>query len=611
MNQRVTLIGALIGLGIASACGPATAPSQEERRPVPGAFEPSPGMIEDAVREFETVRDGFIDWYLETHPVRASELGIHSYDDRLPDLSRVGIQRRIDDLLDWLGDLERIVFDLMRDQSRYDYAVMEYALRAELLDLEELRSWANNPMMYTRTVAAGLSSVTRREYAPLEERVAALGDRMQGALATLEAARRNLENPPALWTELAVADMRGLADYVETTLPAALEAQGDGSGGEALNGEGFEATRSRLVDALRDHADWLENDLLPRSNGSYRLGRYLLQRKLLYEEHASLTVEELERLNNEAIAQYQERVEQVAAEIDPDRSVREVMDSVAHVYPAPEELLSTAHRMMDSVRAWVEDSGVVPLTTEGSPTVRESPAYARGAFAYLDPPGPFEAGDLEAYFFITNVLPDWTEEQKRQHMSYFNYPSLLGVTIHETFPGHHVQMAYEREIESEVRRMFPARSFTEGWAHYTEQMVLDEGFRAEDASARLGQLRRALLRHARWYASLHLHAMDEPLEDVVQRFMEIAYFDQMPARREVIRGTYDPTYLYYALGRMQILELRDDYRTFMEEQDEEYTLRDFHDRILSLGLPIPLAREIMIPQTREPREIGRPGASLR
>jgi uncharacterized protein (DUF885 family) len=607
VNQRVTLIGALIGLGIASACGPGAPPSGGERRPTPGAFEPTQAMIEDALQDFETVRDGFIDWHLETHPVRASELGLHSYDSRMPDLSRVGIQRRIDDLLDWLGDLERITFDLMREEARYDYAVMEYALRAELLDLEELRSWASNPMMYTRVIATGLSSVARREYAPMEERLGALRDRLQGALGTLESARENLESPPALWTELAVADTRGLADYVEGPLPEMLEAQA----GSPVNQDDLDAARSRLVAALREHADWLENDLLPRSTGTYRLGRYLLERKLLYEEHLSLTVEDLDRLNGEAIAEYQERLAQVAAEVDPERSVAEVVDSITHVYPPPEELLSTARAMMDSVRAWVETSGVVPLTTQGSPLVRESPAYARGAFAYLDPPGPFETGDLDAYYFITNVLPEWTEEQKRQHMSYFNYPSLLGVTIHETFPGHYVQVAYEREIESQVRRMFPARSFIEGWAHYAEQMVLDEGFRAEDPAARLGQLRRALLRHARWYASLHLHAMDEPLDDVVRSFMEIAYFDELPARREVIRATYDPTYLYYALGRMQILELRQDYREFLEEQDDEYTLRDFHDRLLSLGLPIPLAREVMIPRAREPRELGRPGGPLR
>ncbi|NIT68289.1 MAG: DUF885 family protein, partial [Gemmatimonadetes bacterium] len=420
MKLRVVLVGGLIVVALATACGPSQSSQPRARRPGPGAVEPSQQMLDDAARDFVTVRDGFLEWYLESYPVRASELGIHAHDDRLPALDRAAVQRRIDDLLDWLSDLEQVPFVLMREENRYDYAVLEYALRAELLDLEELRSWANEPAVYTRTIAGAIASVAEREYAPLDERLEALRNRMQAAVTTLEAARENLTSPPALWTELAVEDARGLVHYLDATLPGILAAQGAGAAGTAENA-GVEPARQRLVAALGEHVDWLERDLLPRSTGTYRLGRYLFQRKLLYEEHVTLAVEELEQINDEAIAEYQDRVEQVAAEIDSDRSAREVMDSITHLYPDPAELIPTAREMMEEVRVWVETSGVVTLPDAGSPTVRESPAYARGAFAFLDAPGPFESPALEAFYNLTNVLPEWSDEQIRQHMSYFNY----------------------------------------------------------------------------------------------------------------------------------------------------------------------------------------------
>ncbi|HSH44431.1 MAG TPA: DUF885 family protein, partial [Longimicrobiales bacterium] len=203
-----------------------------------------------------------------------------------------------------------------------------------------------------------------------------------------------------------------------------------------------------------------------------------------------------------------------------------------------------------------------------------------------------------AFFNITNVDPEWTAEEQAQHLTYFNYPGLLGVTVHETFPGHFVQLAFLRELDSPLRKVFAPRTLTEGWAHYTEEMVLDEGFGDGDPDLRLGQLRRALQRHARWHAALQLHAFGADLDSVVRDFMEIAYFDEFPARREVIRATYDPTYLYYALGRMQIFELREDYREHAEQRNQVFSLREFHDEFLSLGLPATIARDAML----EPRQ---------
>lgn len=599
MNARPALLILLLLV----ACG---APAPQQPRTGPRAArmpEPSEQMVRQAGEAFEVVATSFLDWYYESHPVRATELGVHEYDEAMPELDRTAIQRRIEALLDWERRLRRVPFDVLEGDPRFDYAVLEYAIRGELLELEEIRRWAADPRMYTAPIASGIPALLERDFAPLDQRLRAARARMLAAPAALEAARENLTAPPRLWTELGIAEARGLIQYLEEGIPALPEME---AGTDATGAQRFEEARVALVEALDEHAAWLEEELLPRSTGEFRLGRYLFLRKLLYEEHVDLSIEVLDRLNQEAIAEYRAQVALVAAEIDSSRTPGAIMDSLARLHPTPEELLPTAREMMESARTWVLESDVVTVPTNERPTVREAPAYARGGFAAMDAPGPFEEGGADAFFMITNVLPSWTDEEEAEHLTYFNYPALLGITLHETFPGHFVQLAVARQVDRPIRKVFSARSFVEGWAHYAEQMALDEGFRADDPAVRLGQLRRALQRHARWHAGLHLHAFGAGIDEVVEQFMEIAYFEEFPARREVIRATYDPTYLYYALGRMQILDLRKDYQAFLEEQDREFSLREFHNRILELALPLTLAREVLIPTRRErPRQIYR------
>ena len=584
----------IVALALAAACAPASDDEARPQRPVPRVQAPTEQEIEEAVEDFHEVREGFLEWYFEAHPVRASELGVHDYHARLPALDRRGVQRRIDDLLEWLADLEQIRFDLMRGDDRYDYAVLEYGIRGELLDLEEARTWANDPGTYTETLARGLAAVADRQYAPLADRTGALAARMGGGIRLLEAARANVQSPPRLWTQLAVEDARGLIAYLESGLPAMLAAQG---------AEGFpaelEEPRSRLRTALEAHVEWLSTQLTPRATGSYRLGRYLLERKLLYTEHVSLELGELERLNTDAIAEYRRRMVEVAREIDPDRSVQAIMDSINADGPAPSELLSAAREMTARARDWTVESGVVEVPRDSLPTVRETLPFARERFSSMNAPGPFDDPGLAAFYNLTNALPDWDEERRREHMTYFSWPGLMITTLHETFPGHYVERQYERELTG-LRRVFATTSFTAGWAHYAAEMALDQGF-SDDPGLRLEQLRRALQRHARWHAVFQIHAEGAALDDVVQSFMDLAFFEEAPARREVIRATREPAFMTDALGRMQIFELRNDYKAFKEERREEFSLTEFHGELLRLGLPFPLAREALMPRRTRSR----------
>lgn len=589
-----TFAGALAGLSAAAllaacASAPQAAP---ELLPAVTARPPADG----AEARYQAFAREYLDWYYAANPVLSTALGMHRHDARMPDVSRAGLERRATELRGWLARLETIPAGELRGDSYWDRQILEHAIRAQLLDVEEVRPWRKNPSWYNDQVAGGLASLASREFAPVAERVPLLVARMEAIPAVTAAARANLvaAEVPRLWAEDGVRNVRGTVSFLRDDLPRALAAQGMANIPPELRAR-FEAAHARAVAEMEAYAAWTERELLPRATGDFRLGKDVFERKLAYEEHVDLTAEQLREINEAAIRRYHAWVAREAARIDPARSPVAIMDSVTRVHPSPERLLATARAQLDTIRRFIVDHGIVTLPSDRMPMVRETPEYARQGFASMDTPGPFETVATEAFYNITNVDPAWTPEQKEQHLTYFNYPGLLGITVHESMPGHFVQLLYMPQIPTEVRKVFLPASVIEGWAHYTEQMMVDAGLGGGDPAVRLGQLRRALQRHARWNAGLSMHAFGAGVEDAAKRFEEIAYFAPFPALRETQRGTNDPTYLYYALGRMQILKLRDDYRRYVESQGKTFSLRDFHDQFLRLGLPVSMARKVMIP----------------
>ncbi len=550
---------------------------------------------EDAHRQaYDSFVDDFLAWHFADQPVRATRLGIHDHNQALPDLSREGFERRADDLEAWLANLEVIDPEHLSHEDALDHQVLEYAIRGQLLEIQEIRWWTKEPATYIGAVSGGISVMADRDIAEMEERVRGIIGRQSQIPRVLAAARENLDDVPELWARSAVGSARGTARYLRDDLIQALDAQGLEREGAELRDELRRASQV-AADSMEAFADWLEDDLLPRADGDFRLGADGFEEKLRYDEHVDLTVDELREINEREIERYHEWIAEVAAEIDPDREPAEVMEEVTSDFPPSDELIATAERFQDELQAFIRENEIVTLPTDDQPTVRETPDYARGGFASMSVPGPFETRATEAYYNITNVLPEWSEEEQRQHLTYFNYPGLLGITVHESFPGHFVDFLYRPRIESRVRKVFNWGSLSEGWAHYTEQMMVDEGLGEGDPAIRLGQLRRAIQRHARWYAGLEMHAFGASLDEATDRYQEIAYFARFPAQQEVERGARNPTYLYYALGRMQILQLREDYREHLEEEGQEFSLRDFHDRFLQIGLPVALARQVLIP----------------
>lgn len=541
----------------------------------------------------------YMDWLAASNPVRATQLGFHEHDAHLQDVSRAGLNRRAEALRGWLTRLEQVNCANLSGDEALDSEMLRNAIRAELLTLEEEHVWERNPSAYVGVISGGLSSLSLRDFAPLAERMPDLRSRMARIPSVLEAAKANLQDVPRLWAQQAIRDARGTQVFLRVDLPRALAAQGVDKL-PAQDVEAFNAAREEALKQMQGFTEWLEKDLLPRANGDFRLGRELFEKKLSLEEFITLNADQLRDINERAITEYKAWVARETAKVDPTQPPEVVMATLAKDHPASEELIPLARTQLAELQRFVREKNILTLPSDTLPSVRETPPYERLGFASMDTPGPFEGKAKEAWFNITNVEPEWSTEQKAQHLTYFNRAGLLGITVHEAMPGHFVQLLYGARIPTDVRKVYTPASVVEGWAHYAEQMMVDEGLGQGDPAVRLGQLRRALQRHARWYAALALHVYNEPVDVVAKRFAEIAYFEPFPALREVERGTSNPTYLYYALGRMQILKLREDYRKSLEAQGKKFVLKDFHDRFLQLGLPVSLARKVLIPGDTSP-----------
>ena len=565
-----------------AGCGPSSSPHTE-----------NPTGDNAASPAFERLAAKYLSEYAASHPVTATEWGVHDHDGAVSDLSQAGIQARVTALRATLAELETIEPSTLGPDLALDHRLLDHALRAELLQLEEIRMWQRNPRLYNGLIARSMATLVDRIFAPLDQRIDSLISRLDAIPGVVAAAQQNLRDVPPLWVRLAVDSTRGTVSFMRTDLLAALDAQGMAQLDPA-KAEAFRASHQRALAAVEGYARWLESELLPAATGDYRLGRDRLARLLRYAEHIDVPIDELRDRNETAIREYKAWVERTAAEIDPGKPAIEIVAAITNDVPPADQLLETARGYINASLDLIRDRQIVTLPSDKAPDVRPTPKYRREGFASMSSPGPFEKVATQAYYNITTVDPEWDETKARQHLTYFNYAGLLGVTIHEAFPGHHLHSLYLDQITSDLRKVLIADTLSEGWAHYTEQMMVDEGIGKGDPRIRLGQLRRALQRHARWYATLALHAYDEPLEQVIQRYQEIAYFAAFPAQRECERGTYDAIYLAYAFGRMEIYRLRDAYRQHLKSKGETFTMRDFHDRFLRLGLPPTLAREAML-----------------
>lgn len=478
-----------------------------------------------------------------------------------------------------------------------DLEIVESNINSQLLTLETIRPWAKNADTYSSTCAGAAFVLMERKFAPPDDRLRSLIARERQMPALLAEARVNLDNPPRIFTDIAIEQLPGIISFFQHDVPAAFTEAKD----PALKSE-FAQTNAAVITALQSYLAWLKSDLLPRSDGDFRIGADTFRKKLRYDEMVDIPLDKLLDIGWADLRKNQAQFKQVAAELEPDKSPQQVLQELGHDHPAPDQLLNSFRATFNELIAFIRSHHIVTVPSNVEPIVEETPPFMRATtLASMDTPGPFETHATEAYFNVTLPDPSMTPAEVEGYMHSFNIGTVISTAVHEAYPGHYVQFLWVPQAPSKVRKLLGANTNAEGWAHYCEQMMLDEGFgqpgtgakdKRESDFLRLGQLQDALLRDARFIVGIQLHTGNMSIEQAEEFFQKEGYQSRESAIVETKRGAGDPTYLYYTLGKLEIMKLRAD---VMKKQGAAFSLEKFHDDFLRQGFPpIRIVREAML-----------------
>jgi uncharacterized protein (DUF885 family) len=531
-------------------------------------------------RPFHEVVDAYFDDYFKANPSAATAVGFHQYDNQLEDFSPAAHEQTRQRLQKYLAEFEAFKPQTLSPLDRDDREIMIATIHSALLEEERVQMWRKNPDNYSTAVTSSIFSLVKRNFASPAERLRSVIEREKQIERALAQARAVLQNPPKIYTDIAIEQLPGNIDFFQVTLPEAFKSVND----TALVTE-FTRVNDAAIAELKNYQSWLQKDLLPRSNGAFPIGAENYRLKLLYDEMVDVPLPRLLQIGYDQLHKDQAAFVETARRIDPHKTPEEVLKELEKDHPNADSLLSSAQQQLDGLRQFLIDKKIITVPGGAQAKVAETPSFQRATtFASMDTPGPYEMKATEAYYFVT--LPDrsWTKEKQEEYLEGYNYPLLSNVSVHEVWPGHYTQFLWLKNNPelSKVRKLTGAGSNSEGWAHYSETMVLDEGLYNNDPRYRLAQLVDALLRDSRYIVGIRMHTEGMTMDQAKEFFVNEGHQVPVVGEMETKRGTGDPTYLMYTLGKLEILKLRADYQRKMGAQ---FSLQDFHDRFIKAGTP--------------------------
>lgn len=549
--------------------------------------EPLPHLVEH-----------YLAYLHEVYPTAACFDGVHTHDDLLEDFSRGAIDAHLREMGSFERRLAAIDPESLSPVERVERPILEAHIRAKIHDLDAVRAWERNPLLYAETLALSLAAQVLFAYAPAAERARRILSKLRQVPRLIQSARENVKDPPGIFVKTAVETLRGVRAFIDRDLPRGIAEVDDLS----LLGDLADAA-AEAGQAIGAYADYLEQEVAPRARGSFRLGRERLEGKFRLEEGIDLDADRLLAIGLRELAATQEAFRKAAEKIGAreKKDPAEVWRALKDRHPAPGELVPTAQAQVDELLAFLERHKVVSIPDGAPVVVGPTPQFYRWTFASMWMPGPFEVRPLRAYYYLTDADPAWPIERQEEYLRDFNHATLWAITAHEVYPGHFLHFQHVRQVESTLRKsqVFAPMSFVEGWAHYAEQLVVEQGGARKDPARRLGQLAEALVRLTRLIVGIRLHAEDLSVEQGVRLFREEAYLEEPSARREAERGTFDPTYGVYALGRLMMLKLRRDAEA--ARGNGRFSLKAFHDAVLGQGLaPFWAHRRLLLPGDTAP-----------
>jgi hypothetical protein len=571
-----SLLGAAAVALLGAACGGAEPKPPYSAPPIPAyagsplpAKSASPDAKSDApVSAFAALRDRILDQWLRDEPAMARGLGLHDGDGKIADYSEAAIKAHIARVTQQQKDLAAVDKASLSADDALDLALISSQAGWTLFQLEELGSYKHRPQFYEELFSVNV--YLDHDYAPIDDRLKKLVEHEKAALAQIGNIRKNLVSPmskPVVETALKI--FKGYAEYLRGDVVKQTKGVGSAE---------FQADLAKTNGALADEADKLAaylKDEVKKGDNSHVLGVERYKKLLLLQEGLSIPLADFKKMGEE--------------NLQANKKAFELAGKTAKLTrPKSEALLDEATKLMNSSRQFVIEKKIATLPFLNDKAVlKETPPFQRWNAAFLDGPGPFETKITQAYYYITRPDPTWPKKEQEEYL--MGMGILLATTVHEVYPGHFLQGQWIQKAPTRTQKMLSSYSFVEGWAHYGEQMMVEEGFGAEDPQNKLGQLSDALLRNCRFVVSLGLHTEGMTLDQAAQRFIKDCHQDKATAREQAVRGTFDPGYFAYTLGKVQILALREEAK---KKLGAKFSLQKFHDALLAHGSPpIPLIHD--------------------
>ncbi len=555
----------------------------------PAACTPAPAEV-----TFAQFVDQYLDDFAARHPSIAGGNGLHQHDDRLDDFSLAGIMTEIAMLKRDRERLRAYAPDKLTADERVDQKILDGVIDGWLLEQETLQNWKRNPMLYASALSDGVHNLMTMENAPPPVRMRRVMSKLSSVPKLLDAAWMNIDNPPRLFAERGLGMMRGAAAMLGDDLALAFASE---RGTPLMDSLMRAAAAARPL--ITRYADRLENEVLPRATGEFRIGAEAVARRYRGEELIDVPLPDLIAIGERELAIYQTQFRAAAQRLAPGRDAQDVWREIRRNHPKRGEVVAATQQLVDSLTAFVIEKGLAVVPDGERVVVAPAQPFDLG-FASMHASPPLENPPVKSYYYITDARAEMPPAEQEAWLERYNYASLINTSVHEAMPGHWLHSTYMRKTPGKVRRIwiglnpFPQPSSgQDGWAHYSEQLMIEEKFGGGDPRIEMAQLSDALTRVCRLLSGIRVHSGEWTLEQAQACFEERAYVPTSAAKREAQRATYDPTYGGYFLGKRGLLTLR---RDVTAQLGAQFNLRAFHERFMTNGIaPIWAHRQLFLP----------------
>jgi len=562
---------------------------------------PTASVVTKEDSAFVSLAKKYFAWSYSVNPVGATYNGVHEFDGELGDFGPQAMKEEEETTSDVLEELLAIEPSRLSTVHRYDCVILKRHVEETLFRMREIKVWETSPLFYTDLCGGAIRSLLSREFAPLDVRLRSVMLRLHQFPGLIAQAKTNIKSSPRVFAEVAIKQNAGCISYIENHLLKAtvyapqLE-------------DSVRAASQVAIEALRSYEDYLEKDLLPRSDADHRIGKELYEKKLRYALESDISSEQLvarawkryEEVRGQAIALSRK----IHAELFPkhehgegtvadEEIAREVFAEIAKNHVRADEMVEQCRGFLADLDRFIREKNLITLPAEEMLDVEWTPEFERGVAAGgLESPGPLE-GNLKSFFYVAPVPEDWTEEQRESYLKEYNYYMQQIFCIHEALPGHYVNGWYSNQFPSLVRALLSSGPFVEGWAVYSEKMMLDAGYANADPRLELSRLKWFLRVIINTIIDVGLHTRTMTEEEALDLMIHGGFQEESEARNKIVRASVTSVQLTtYFVGVEGIWEIE---RLYKERMKDKFDRKAFNERLLSFGNPpLDLLKEMML-----------------